>query len=607
MHFPSMSNNSPTFSEPNRLASVPGGAQAVLHCLPGAVVVINQNWVVQLANAAAEQLFDRSSTGMVGLSLVAMLPEELVKKLRQAQIEAAGKFFTLEHYNDGPHKWLCWKGVSLQECVVLTVEDISAYKQAGQVFRQTHQQLEAIFDAIPAQLGYYEAVRDAQGRLIDLRSMAVNQASSTKMLLVGDSAGQLMSTQVPGLRELPVWQTIQQVIETGETQQLELQHTFGDHTVWFDVCYSRFGDGLINASIDITARKVLEDELRAGKAMLQAVFDSSTLALHVLRSIRDAEGRIVDFEVILANKPAEIEAGGPLVGKRMLVDWPHSRKVGLFDGIVRTVETGQALDLEHYYDGEGMQDWYRWTAVKLGDGVASTVENITARQQATAEQLRRERVQQQELANAVLEAQETERRRIAESLHNGLGQQLYAAQLHLHQLMPTAPPAAFAESMRQTQVLLQNAIRQARTLSHQLMPTVLEDFGLTVALRDISQNFTTPQLRFTTEVETLPELPPTLQLALYRMAQELANNVVKHASATDAVMQLRAPDGWLELEVKDNGLGFDPAQRSREGLGLQLLTDRVQLLGGQLTVISSPESGTQVQIRIPRQAHTAAR
>ncbi|UOQ50935.1 sensor histidine kinase [Hymenobacter cellulosivorans] len=569
----------------------------VLYRLPGAVLVLGAAGVVELVNPAAEQLLGHRSEALLGHALEAVLPADLCQQLRQAAAQA--ETWRLEYYAAGRQQWFGWTGVPLESGLLLTIEDITAAKQAGQELQQAYAQLEAIFEAVPLQLGYYQAVRDAQGQLIDLRAVAVNHASTALMQLPEIPSPQLMSTQLPELRNLPVWQIITQVIETGESQHLELEHHFQDQIRWLDVSYARLGDGLINASLDITTRKQLEQELRAGKDRLQAIFDSSTLALHVLRSIRDAAGRIIDFEVVQANKTAEVEANGPLIGRRMLVDWPHSRAVGLFDGVMRTVETGQPLDMEHYFDGDGFQGWFRWTAVKLGDGAASTVENITARKQDTAELLRLERVQQQQLANAVLAAQEAERRRIAESLHNGLGQQLYATQLHLDGLTATTAEPVFRERKNRITQLLHAAIWQTRALSHQLIPTELEDFGLVVALQGICRDFTTPQLRFTSEVAAVPTLPPALELAFFRMAQELANNIVKHAQASEATLHLRAPAGWLELWADDNGRGFSPETKPAQGMGLQMLTDRVKLLGGNLRIDSSPNCGTQVRIRIP--------
>jgi two-component system NarL family sensor kinase len=213
-------------------------------------------------------------------------------------------------------------------------------------------------------------------------------------------------------------------------------------------------------------------------------------------------------------------------------------------------------------------------------------------------------IQQQQLTNAVLDAQESERQRIAESLHNGLGQLLYATQLHLNSLAATAGKEAFTEGKRKVEHLLKTAIDQTRTISHQLTPTILQDFGLEVAVQDICRDFNSPRLRLYSEVSVSRSLPPSLALAVYRMVQELINNVAKHAHATEASLHLIEQDGWLELQAEDNGQGFDHAQPRTKGMGLNALRDRIKLLNGLLTITSSPGQGTHVNIRIPLMAPT---
>jgi signal transduction histidine kinase len=88
------------------------------------------------------------------------------------------------------------------------------------------------------------------------------------------------------------------------------------------------------------------------------------------------------------------------------------------------------------------------------------------------------------------------------------------------------------------------------------------------------------------------------------MAQELANNIVKHADAAEAYLHLTEHNGWLELLAEDNGRGFDSSRRRKDGMGLNALRDRVKLLNGQLTITSTPEHGTHIRVRIPSTALT---
>jgi signal transduction histidine kinase len=225
--------------------------------------------------------------------------------------------------------------------------------------------------------------------------------------------------------------------------------------------------------------------------------------------------------------------------------------------------------------------------------------DISEVQRLEAENLAMRLTQQQALFGAVLDAQETERHRMAESLHNGLGQTLYATKLQLNQLLAGPAPAA----LNRADLLLADAIRQTRTLSHELVPSVLNEFGLPAALESICRNLASAQLRFTctVDLDEGPALPQPLQLAVYRMAQELGQNIAKHARATQASLALEIVPGFVLLRAEDNGVGFAPDSDSNAGtgLGLRTIRDRVALLGGTVDLGSSPEFGTYVRLRFP--------
>ncbi len=124
------------------------------------------------------------------------------------------------------------------------------------------------------------------------------------------------------------------------------------------------------------------DNIIAAKNLLQAVFNTSTLGLHVLRSVRDDAGAIVDFEILLTNETSDRIAGRKVSGMRMLEGWPHTKAIGLFDKFVRTVETGEMVSCEHLYEGDGIHAWFEWIASRLNDGLYVTIEDITKRKNA---------------------------------------------------------------------------------------------------------------------------------------------------------------------------------------------------------------------------------
>jgi signal transduction histidine kinase len=229
--------------------------------------------------------------------------------------------------------------------------------------------------------------------------------------------------------------------------------------------------------------------------------------------------------------------------------------------------------------------------------------DVSAVERLAAENLHLRLTQQQVRIEAVLAAQEEERRRIAESLHNGLGQVLFATKLQLNQL--TAVPQlagtpVLVKAQREADRLLSEAIRQTRNLSHELMPGIVAEFGLAAALQDICRNLNTPTLHWQCLVyldEDYP-LPLPLQVAVYRLAQELTQNVAKHAQASHATLEVETLPGWVMLHLEDDGRGFEPAVPTT-GIGLKTLRHRVALLGGTVHLKSVVGQGTRLQVRIP--------
>lgn len=118
--------------------------------------------------------------------------------------------------------------------------------------------------------------------------------------------------------------------------------------------------------------------------LLEAVFRTSTLGLHVLESVRDENHNIIDFNILLTNAMSDKIAGRKVSGMRMLEGWPHTKKIGLFDKFISTVETGVSLDYEEMYEGDGVTAWFHWLASKFNDGLYVTIEDITYRKKDEA-------------------------------------------------------------------------------------------------------------------------------------------------------------------------------------------------------------------------------
>jgi PAS domain-containing protein len=237
-------------------------------------------------------------------------------------------------------------------------------------------------------------------------------------------------------------------------------------------------------------------ELQQSRDLLQATMDSTLDMIQVFEAVRDEAGQLVDFRWLLNNRTSESQYG-EVRGQSLLERNPGVLQEGIFADFKRVVETGEPQQAERYYAHEQFDGWFLQSMVKLGDGVATSTKEITEWKTAHAEVLRLRLSQQQALFEAVQAAREAERRRIAEGLHNGIGQLLYATKLHLDQFspLPATTPPAWQRAHHSAKQLLGEAIRQVRVLSHELVPLVLEEFGLASALQDICRNMSSPQLR----------------------------------------------------------------------------------------------------------------
>ena len=235
-------------------------------------------------------------------------------------------------------------------------------------------------------------------------------------------------------------------------------------------------------------------------------------------------------------------------------------------------------------------------AADQSGGVLLIVRDVTERDRLAEEATRQRLRQQQEVLAAILATQETERKRIAEALHNGLGQLLYATKLSLDG--PNGVPPAPRESLR----LLEDAIRTTRTISFELTPGILEDFGLRTALETLVKRIAPARLPVHLHLHNLDErLPGLVEIGVYRTVQELLNNVMKHAQATEVEVHVAYEAGRLHVSVEDNGCGFEPAVLAAAplaGIGLAGVRNRVALLGGELAVQSQVGRGTIISFEV---------
>lgn len=210
------------------------------------------------------------------------------------------------------------------------------------------------------------------------------------------------------------------------------------------------------------------------------------------------------------------------------------------------------------------------------------------------------------LGRAVWRVQEDERRRLARELHDGLGQNLTALKHRLVQLDGGLAPDqdGLRDKLEGAIALCAETLEDTRNLSRLLRPPILDDLGLEPALNWLARSVgEAAGMAVVVEIEPLPALDGELQTLLFRVAQEGLNNAGKHAAAGSVLLRLVERDRQLQLQVIDDGRGFDAdAVAGAGGSGLGSMRERLRLYGGRLELRSSPGHGTRLRATVPLDA-----
>ena len=196
-----------------------------------------------------------------------------------------------------------------------------------------------------------------------------------------------------------------------------------------------------------------------------------------------------------------------------------------------------------------------------------------------------------------LQSQEAERKRVAQELHDEVGQALTAVMLQLSRLTKRSP-AELENELREAHETTRASLDDVRRIARQLRPEALDDLGLVPALVALATTFAARTgLRVYRRLdEDLPPLPPEAELALFRVAQESLTNAARHSGSSGVELWLESDQDEVLLRVRDHGKGLDG---TRPGSGIRGMRERALLIGGDLTIETVAGGGGEVRLRIP--------
>lgn len=258
---------------------------------------------------------------------------------------------------------------------------------------------------------------------------------------------------------------------------------------------------------------------------------------------------------------------------------------------------------------------------------------------ATKQQYEQQMDEQKTRTSYLIAGQEEERKRLSRELHDGLGQMLTAIKLQIEgleaALAKAVPPeqngTSYVKNLKTLKSLITQTIQETRTISNNLMPSVLSDFGVVPAIRMLVDNDRTETIDVTFKTNLTPDMPrldKNIEIMLYRVTQEAVSNAVRHASPSHVHIELKERTNSLLLTVTDDGQGFKVPRKNSvveltqldQGVnnevvqalnvrppsqGLHNIQERTKLVNGKLKLTSIPGKGTKLQISIPYQTQLA--
>jgi two-component system NarL family sensor kinase len=211
-----------------------------------------------------------------------------------------------------------------------------------------------------------------------------------------------------------------------------------------------------------------------------------------------------------------------------------------------------------------------------------------------------EQEQQLKFSQAVLQGEEQERRRLARDLHDGLGGMLAGAKINLSAQIEDTFSQSQRTELEKITLQLDHSVTELRRIAHNMMPVNLLKFGLTTALKDLCESLMSDNTHIDFQALGIEDsLREEVQLHIYRIVQELLSNAVRHAHASNIILQCSQNDHLFFITQEDNGKGFDLATASNaKGIGLSNIKNRVGFLKGKIDIDSVPNEGTTINIEL---------
>ncbi|WP_316820999.1 PAS domain-containing protein [Pedobacter gandavensis] len=478
------------------------------------------------------------------------------------------------------------------------MQDVTAYHQTTQELKESKELIESVFDASLLGISLLRAVRDASGEIINFRIEMLSRELQRESRRE-DLIGKLYLSEFPGVRNSGLLEVMLRVMQTGETEQTEFYYNLDGFNEWYSSMFVKMEDALVVTTVNISTRKFAEQELSKNLMILQQSEDMAKIGSWEYdldsASFNWSDGMYHLFDLSKDQIPS------PEIYLQYATP-KYSAVAEKIVGLLKAGNEGFEESIEIMVNQQAKVLKIKASIQQDENGKPLKVLGVDIDMTLQVELFRKNELLQKEIFRTILGTQQEERKRIAENLHNGLGQLLYGVKLSLAKNMinhTSLSSLDHLKELKQTDSLLSDAIKESRRLSHELMPTVLEDFGLKAALDDICNQFQIAIPIHTVYTGLEKKLDKFLETAIYRVVQELMMNVLKHAKASKIKLVINANDEVIHIQIMDDGVGFEQEQVINKGIGLKAIRNKANLLNGCLAINSVLGQGTVVSVLFP--------
>ncbi|RPI32446.1 MAG: PAS domain S-box protein [Chloroflexota bacterium] len=613
--------------------------QTILEIEPdGLAVVSGADMVFQFANPAYQALMPDPDANPVGQKFVDIWPEvegfealSILQEVFKTGQPVSGVRFQRQspdgtsRYFSSHMRRLPWSD-ELSVLIVLweTTRVVEAQRRAEEAAREVRRQAEEL-DAVFTSMADALIIYDTEGNPLlanpaALSTFGIDLAGKNHI----DLAKELEICYPDGNRiphdMLPIRRALKG--ETVQGENVAFSNTSGKRSVYLASASPLFNNnspwGAVAVWHDVTEREQLLAQLEAEQAKLKAIIENAPEAIVVTDK---------DSRIILANPAADQLYARPIPYGQDF-NSHASLQICYPDGAPYDPRdlplTRSALDGEVYNNQEVMIVWpdqqrrsLLVNSVPIRDrqgnitGAVSVFQDNTERKREAEEKL--QNIAHIEVQHRLMQYREMERLHIAQDLHDGTLQSLIGISFTLNEALGMAAEIQNVENknlvsrLKTVRSMLEQQIQEVRSFCSELRPPTLIPYGLEKAIRSYVDNFQAKQPGIKINVDLMPDnrvLPEETRLALFRVVQELLNNVVRHAEASEVNVRFALNGGEARLVVEDNGLGFQvPVQwidLARQGhLGLVGVRERAEAVGGSMKINSKPGEGTAVEVKVP--------